>query len=36
MSKSGFLSAIGLNLEGDANTVNNGVINLTHNRTICP
>ena len=25
MSKSGFLSAIGLNLEGDANTVNNGV-----------
>lgn len=25
MSKSGFLSAIGLNLEGDANNVNNGV-----------
>lgn len=25
MSKSGFLSAIGLTLEGDANTVNNGV-----------
>ena len=25
MSKSGFLSSIGLNLEGDANTVNNGV-----------
>ncbi|WP_304222038.1 hypothetical protein [Phocaeicola plebeius] len=25
MSKSGFLSAIGLNLEGDVNNVNNGV-----------
>ena len=25
MSKSGFLSAIGLNLAGDANNVNNGV-----------
>ena len=25
MSKSGFLSAIGLNLEGDANNVKNGV-----------
>ena len=35
MSKSGFLSAIGLNLKGDANNVKNGVINLTHNRTIC-
>lgn len=36
MSKSGFLSAIGLNLEGDANTVNNGVYKFDSQRDNTP